>query len=69
MIPFPTERLDAILARHDIVTAQLASGEIVAAGGEEWYVPIEIHVFRPKLRLAKAAEAFWQHIVKGGRQA
>jgi peptide chain release factor 1 len=28
MIPFPTERLDAILARHDIVTAQLASGEI-----------------------------------------
>jgi peptide chain release factor 1 len=27
MIPFPTERLDAILARHDIVTAQLASGE------------------------------------------
>jgi peptide chain release factor 1 len=28
MIPFPSERLDAILARHDIVTAQLASGEI-----------------------------------------
>ncbi|CAA2154946.1 Peptide chain release factor 1 [Methylobacterium brachiatum] len=27
MIPFPTERLDAILARHDFVTAQLATGE------------------------------------------
>jgi peptide chain release factor 1 len=27
MIPFPTERLDAILVRHDMVTAQLASGE------------------------------------------
>ncbi|MDP4025397.1 peptide chain release factor 1 [Methylobacterium sp. NEAU 140] len=27
MIPFPPERLDAILARHDLVTAQLASGE------------------------------------------
>jgi hypothetical protein len=38
----------------------------IAAGGEEWYVPIEIHVFRPKLRLAKAAESFWQHIAKSG---
>ena len=27
MIPFPPERLDAILMRHDMVTAQLASGE------------------------------------------
>ncbi|MGH1591541.1 peptide chain release factor 1 [Methylobacterium phyllosphaerae] len=27
MIPFPTERLDAILARHDFVTAQLGTGE------------------------------------------
>ncbi|AYO80962.1 peptide chain release factor 1 [Methylobacterium brachiatum] len=27
MIPFPTERLDAILARHEFVTAQLATGE------------------------------------------
>lgn len=27
MIPFPPDRLDAILVRHDLVTAQLASGE------------------------------------------
>ncbi|KNY23883.1 peptide chain release factor 1 [Methylobacterium sp. ARG-1] len=27
MIPFPTERLDAILARHEFVTARLATGE------------------------------------------
>ena len=27
MIPFPSERLDAILARHEFVTAQLATGE------------------------------------------
>ncbi len=26
MIPFPPERLDAVLARHDFVTAQLATG-------------------------------------------
>ncbi|GGI25803.1 LysR family transcriptional regulator [Bradyrhizobium sp. GCM10027634] len=49
---------------ESLISDQLASGEIVAAGGQQWYVPIEIHVFRPKLRLAQAAEAFWQHIEK-----
>ncbi|MGL3109950.1 LysR family transcriptional regulator [Bradyrhizobium sp. BR 1432] len=53
---------------ESLISDQLASGEIVAAGGAEWFVPIEIHVFRPKLRLAQAAEAFWQHIAKSGRQ-
>jgi DNA-binding transcriptional LysR family regulator len=52
---------------ESLIGPQLASGEIVAAGGPEWYVPIEIHVFRPKLRLPQAAEAFWQHIAKSGR--
>jgi DNA-binding transcriptional LysR family regulator len=52
---------------ESLISDQLASGEIVPAGGEDWYVPIEIHVFRPKLRLAKAAEAFWQHIAKTAR--
>ncbi len=28
MIPFPPERLDAILTRHDIVTATLAAGTL-----------------------------------------
>ena len=51
---------------ESLISDQLASGEIVAAGGEEWHVLIEIHVFRPKLRLAKAAEAFWSHIEKNG---
>jgi DNA-binding transcriptional LysR family regulator len=52
---------------ESLIGDQLASGDIVPAGDEKWYVPIEIHVFRPKLRLAKAAEAFWQHIEKAGR--
>ncbi|MBR1175243.1 LysR family transcriptional regulator [Bradyrhizobium sp. KB893862 SZCCT0404] len=52
---------------ESLIADQLASGEIVAAGGQEWYVSIEIHVFRPKLRLPQAAEAFWHHIEKGDR--
>ncbi|MBR1175269.1 LysR family transcriptional regulator [Bradyrhizobium sp. KB893862 SZCCT0404] len=49
---------------ESLIGDQLASGDIVAAGEVEWYVPIEIHVFRPKLRLAQAAEAFWEHVEK-----
>jgi LysR family transcriptional regulator, hypochlorite-specific transcription factor HypT len=45
-----------------LITDQLASGELVVAGGREWEVPIEIHVFRPRLRLPRAAETFWQHV-------
>ncbi|MGY3440759.1 MULTISPECIES: LysR family transcriptional regulator [unclassified Bradyrhizobium] len=52
---------------ESLISDQLASGDIVAAGGQEWFVPIEIHIFRPKLRLAQAAEAFWRHIEKNGR--
>lgn len=47
---------------ESLIVDQLASGELVSAGGKEWNVPIEIHIFRPKLRLATAAESFWQHI-------
>lgn len=47
---------------ESLIVDQLASGDLVAAGGNEWHIPIEIHVFRPKLRLAQAAESFWQHV-------
>ena len=49
---------------ESLITDQLASGDLVAAGGPEWHISIEIHVFRPKLRLAQAAESFWQHVQK-----
>ena len=49
---------------ESLIGELLASGELVPAGGPEWSIPIEIHVFRPKLRLAQAAESFWQHVQK-----
>ncbi|WP_458160139.1 LysR family transcriptional regulator [Bradyrhizobium sp. 18BD] len=47
---------------ESLIADQLASGELVKAGGQEWEIPIEIHVFRPRSRLTPAAEAFWQHV-------
>ncbi len=45
-----------------LIADQLASGELVKAGGREWEIPIEIHAFRPRSRLTPAAEAFWKHV-------
>jgi DNA-binding transcriptional LysR family regulator len=47
---------------QSLIADQLASGELVKAGGAEWEIPIEIHVFRPKSRLTPAAETFWTHV-------
>ncbi|MGY3697241.1 DNA-binding transcriptional LysR family regulator [Bradyrhizobium sp. USDA 3240] len=47
---------------ESLITDQLASGELVAAGSPEWHIPIEIRVFRPRSRLTPAAEAFWKHV-------
>ena len=47
---------------ESLIADQLASGELVRAGGREWEIPIEIHVFRPRSRLTPAAEAFWKHV-------
>ena len=47
---------------QSLIADQLASGELVRAGGEGWEIPIEIHVFRPRSRLTPAAETFWTHV-------
>ncbi|MET3912532.1 DNA-binding transcriptional LysR family regulator [Bradyrhizobium sp. S3.3.6] len=47
---------------ESLIVDQLASGALVKAGGQEWEIPIEIRVFRPRSRLTPAAEAFWTHV-------
>lgn len=49
---------------ESLIADLLASGDLVTAGGQEWHIPIEIHVFRPKLRLARSAESFWELVQK-----
>jgi len=52
---------------QSLIADQLASGDLVAAGGKEWRIPIEIHVFRPRIKMAQAAESFWQQVQETAR--
>ena len=41
------------------VTDDLASGALVRAGGDEWTIPVDIRLYRPKEPLPAVAEEFW----------
>jgi len=49
--------LPASLAADDV-----ARGTLVPAGGDDWSVPVEIHLFRPAGRQSAAAERFWSQL-------
>ncbi|ACB97013.1 LysR family transcriptional regulator [Beijerinckia indica] len=40
----------------------LAAGRLVRAGGEQWSVPLEIRLFRPRARRSAVVEAFWNRL-------
>ena len=42
-----------------LIAEDLASGRLVRSGGEEWNVPIEIHLIRSRDRQSIAAERLW----------
>ncbi|HYG88637.1 MAG TPA: LysR substrate-binding domain-containing protein [Azospirillum sp.] len=42
-----------------LVRDDLERGTLVPAGAEDWSVPVEVHLFRPRSRMSLAAEAFW----------
>lgn len=48
-----------------LVEEDLAQGALVRAGEPCWDIPIEIRLFRPRLRQSEAAESFWTQLVKG----
>jgi len=35
------------------------AARLVAAGGEQWAIEVEIRLFRPQSTLPRAAERFW----------
>jgi DNA-binding transcriptional LysR family regulator len=49
--------LPASLAADD-----LARGNLVPAGGEDWAIPVGIRLYRPAARQSAAAERFWSHL-------
>ena len=44
---------------RSLIEADLASGALVAASGNEWIIPIDVRIYRPRARQSQAAEAFW----------
>ncbi len=49
---------------RSLVADELADGRLVRAGDRDWDVEIEIRLLRPRARQSRAAEAFWDRIVK-----
>lgn len=47
-----------------LIQADLASGRLIRAGGQDWDVPVEIRVYRPRHRLSPAAETFWSQLTR-----
>lgn len=47
-----------------LVEADLANGRLLRMGGEDWDIPVEIRLFRPRARQSPAAEAFWSLIAR-----
>lgn len=45
---------------------ELSSGALVVAGGEEWFIPVEIRLFRSREPLAPVAEEFWALLEEAG---
>lgn len=49
---------------HSLAETDLQAGRLVRAAGEECDISIEIRLFRPESPLSKAAETFWDLLVK-----
>ena len=45
---------------RSLVEADLLSGPLTRAGNSDWDIPIEVRLFRARLRLAATAELFWE---------
>ena len=49
---------------ESLIAEHLASGSLVRAGEPAWDIPIEIHLFRARARMAKTAETFWNAVTR-----
>ncbi|PAU78439.1 LysR substrate-binding domain-containing protein [Halomonas salipaludis] len=47
---------------HTLVVEDLDAGSLVAAGGEEWSLPVAIKLYRERELSGRAAEALWQAV-------
>lgn len=50
------------------IREELAAGTLVPAGGEEWHIPVEIRLYRPREPLPPVAEELWS-VLEDGKDA
>jgi DNA-binding transcriptional LysR family regulator len=55
-------------APHSLCAPDLARERLVRAGGENWDVPMEIHLLRPRSRQGLAVESFWSRAVAAAEE-
>lgn len=59
LVTMTVERRGMAWLPESLIGEHLASGSLARAGDSQWDIPIEIHVFRPRARMTKTAETFW----------
>ncbi|MDP3249260.1 MAG: LysR substrate-binding domain-containing protein, partial [Polaromonas sp.] len=50
-----------------LIAEDLVAGRLVAAGGPEWAIELDIRLFRSNTALPPAAENFWRRVAASSR--
>lgn len=51
---------------QSLVAAELASGQLVVAGSDEWALAMQIRLYRQPMEMTESAEALWALVCAGG---
>ena len=54
---------------HTLIADDLTSGRLVEAAPDEWRIGMDIRLYRDRLPLGRAAEAFWSCVQEGTRSS
>jgi DNA-binding transcriptional LysR family regulator len=54
---------------RSLVAAELASGQLVAAGNDEWALAMQIRLYRQPMEMTESAEALWSLVRSEGARA
>lgn len=54
---------------RSLVAAELASGQLVAAGNDEWALAMQIRLYRQPMEMTESAEALWSLVRGEGARA
>lgn len=63
LVTMALERRGMAWLPRSLIEDHLATSHLVRAGDDRWDVPIEVHLFRSKVRQPAVAEQFWNHVV------